>query len=88
MRSASWSFPRDLSLDLAETIDTVVGNGGDVSKIRLNAARAEEERAAQAGLVFLVSVPQGDNGCTGVKGKMKEIICVLVMCWYYGEPAL
>lgn len=69
MRSASWSFPRDLSLDLAETIDTVEGNGGDVSKIRLNAARAEEERVAQAGLFFWFLFPRETMDVQRSKGK-------------------
>lgn len=53
VRGASWGFPRDLSLDLAETIDKVVGNMGDVSKIRLNAARSCTHGTAFLDLVSL-----------------------------------
>lgn len=64
------SFPKDLSLDPAETIDTVVGNIGDVSKIGLNATRSCTRRIVLLDFSFF----QRDNRWTGQKNqKIRKI---------------
>lgn len=62
VRGASWSFPRDLSLDLAETIDKAVGNMGDLSKNRVKRPKElRSELPTQECSFFFIKMDKGQR---------------------------